>query len=189
MAFRKFFKEQPQEEPEVFAPAGMQGAEAGPEEPSAPAEVMCPDRTVLGATCRVRGGVAAQESLLIEGEVEGEVACEKVLTLEGLVRGPVTCEACVIAGRLEGGLACRGEARVLPGGRVEGNVEAGSLVLRGYIRGDVKVAGLANLDSAEAHLEGDLDAGRVRVEEGAVLCGQLRVAQPAPAQGGADAGQ
>jgi cytoskeletal protein CcmA (bactofilin family) len=82
--------------------------------------------SVLGRGTRVRGHVAGEGDLRIEGQVEGEVSISGDLAIEdgGVLIGDLTAGAVVIAGELKGDVTARGSVTIHATAKVEGNMAA-----------------------------------------------------------------
>ena len=107
------------------------------------------------------GSTYIGKSLIIKGEVSGS----EPIHIEGRIEGPISLRDChVNIGR---------------DGVVMSNVEAGEVIVRGTMRGD-----LTALDRVEVHsggsLTGDVSAGRVTIELGAHFQGRVDMRRPDP---------
>ena len=106
-------------------PATAEQAERA--EPQAPL-VMAPQRTVLGAAAQVKGDIASEEPIVIEGRVQGNIVCSKQVSVTGVVVGNITCQSFSLnSGKVKGDLVCSGSARVAESGEIEGAVTAQEL--------------------------------------------------------------
>lgn len=77
-------------------------------------------------------------------------------------------------GHLEGSVRIQGQLVVEVEGRVEAGIETDHALLRGRIDGDLHAVGSVRLEGP-AVLHGDVIAGRIRVDPGAVLAGRVDV--------------
>ncbi|MGE3636273.1 MAG: polymer-forming cytoskeletal protein, partial [Sandaracinaceae bacterium] len=91
--------------------------------------------------------------------LDGAIECEGDLTIWGTVVGPVT---------VGGALA------IEPDGRVEGDVRARAITVRGVLVGNAEGGETIRLD-ASATLVGDAVAPRVSIDEGAKIRGRVRM--------------
>ena len=157
-------------------PATAEQAERA--EPQAPL-VMAPQRTVLGAAAQVKGDIASEEPIVIEGRVQGNIVCSKQVSVTGVVVGNITCQSFSLnSGKVKGDLVCSGSARVAESGEIEGAVTAQELALGGTLKGNARIEALTHLFSAKAYMQGDLTAGRLGVAEGARINGKVEIVQP-----------
>lgn len=85
-----------------------------------------------------------------------------VIRIEGKVVGTVQAEQQVLVAR---------------GGIVEGDIRTQEAILDGEVNGSI-VADARVEVQASAVIQGDVTTPRLAVEEGAVVCGHIRVAKP-----------
>jgi cytoskeletal protein CcmA (bactofilin family) len=78
----------------------------------------------IGAGTRVRGRIAGDGDLTIEGEVEGDISLRGNLTIAegGTATSEVEAQSVVVEGTLEGNVSASGKVRVASGARVRGNL-------------------------------------------------------------------
>ncbi len=93
--------------------------------------------------------------------VVGRVHSTAVVTVAGTVLGPVSADD---------------QVNVTKGGRVEGSVEAREVVLGGEVHGSVDARERLEIQ-ASAVVHGDLQAPRLMVQEGAVVDGDVSMAE------------
>ncbi|MFQ5691934.1 MAG: polymer-forming cytoskeletal protein [Nitrospinota bacterium] len=106
---------------------------------------------------KAAGPVETQRSVLRRGiALEGEVTGSGDLVVLGKVKGNI---------RLDGH-----QVTIEEGGRVEGDIQAETIVIRGEFVGNAEAAGLVNLQKT-ANFEGELKAARLQMENGAKLKG------------------
>lgn len=89
-------------------------------------------RTVLGEGTRWTGDlVGGAEGLRVEGVVEGNLQCEGdvLVAASGLVKGTLQAHRLTVLGRVEGVLKVATCLEILDSGRVEGEVELGTLIV------------------------------------------------------------
>ncbi len=79
-----------------------------------------------------------------------------------------------LLGRFEGEIASSGELLVADGATLQGNVKAGAVRVDGNVTGNIDAGTKVSLTSS-ARLEGDVQAQRLEVAEGAVLIGRCVV--------------
>lgn len=89
-------------------------------------------RTVLGEGTRWQGDLqAGPEGLRVEGTLDGSIQCEGdvVVTATGLVKGTIQARRLSVMGQVEGVFKVATCLEILGSGRVEGEVELGTLVV------------------------------------------------------------
>jgi cytoskeletal protein CcmA (bactofilin family) len=98
--------------------------------------------TVVGPRARIVGDLSGEENVLVQGRVEGSIR---------------------VAG---------GEIAVGPGGEVEGEIRARTVVIGGKVRGEIVAEEKAEL-LASAFVQGKVQAPRIVIAEGAQLEGNV----------------
>ena len=101
-----------------------------------------PKRLLVGRDIRLKGEITACERLVVEGEVEVTISGAKLIEIlpGGLFKGDVDVDKAEISGRFEGNLTARDQLTVRDGGRVEGAVRYGRIVIEsgGEVSGDMR---------------------------------------------------
>ena len=121
--------------------ARVDGAEPRPQSvrpnPSNPVPRAVPDRPVaaIGATLTIKGDVAAHEDLIVKGAIQGNIVVKEH------------------------------QVQIDEPGRLDGNVLAKHVTIRGQARGDVKGLEKVSILST-GRLEGTITADRVVLEDG-----------------------
>lgn len=82
--------------------------------------------SVLGATLRFKGDLAADEDLIVQGQVEGSILHSRSLTIgpDGSMTGDIRARRIVIEGRVTGDLYALESVTVRSTGQVRGNLYA-----------------------------------------------------------------
>jgi cytoskeletal protein CcmA (bactofilin family) len=104
-------------------------------------------------------------------EGEGTVLAPGTV-LEGTLRA---AEPVQVAGTVQGALEAEGPITVEPGGRLVARVVAPEIVVSGFVDGRVQCHGRLEVRSTGL-VKGKLHVGTLRIEEGALLDGQLQMA-------------
>ena len=91
--------------------------------------------------------------------LRGEISAEEDLSIEGQVEGIVRCGGTVL---------------VLPSGKVSANISADSVVISGYVRGNIAAANQIEIRSS-GDLVGDIKCSRVSIEDGARFRGNIEI--------------
>ena len=131
--------------------------------------------TVIGRGVRIRGRVAGEGDLTIEGHVEGEVAIAGEVTIEagGLVGAHVTARVLVVRGAVRGDLTAEEVVRLEEGARVVGDIRAPRIAIaKGAL-----VRGLVQTGSASAALP----RPRAQAQAAAPKAAPVAARRPAPA--------
>ena len=96
-------------------------------------------------------------------QIRGEVKGSEDLLVDGVVEGTIT----LTESRLTIG----------PNAKVKANVSARDVVVVGSLDGDIQASGRVELRSG-ANLNGDIQAGRLSIEENALFRGKVDLTQP-----------
>ncbi len=110
------------------------------------------------AGSRANRDAVVGKSIVVKGELHGG----ENLTIEGQVEGRITLERHVLT--------------IGTHGRVQAEVFAKSVVIRGEVVGDIAAAETVSI-SAEGRVEGDIKAARVAIAEGARFHGGIDMQQ------------
>jgi cytoskeletal protein CcmA (bactofilin family) len=139
--------------------------------------------TVIGAESLVKGRIAGDEDVLVEGRVEGQIALSKTLYVEasGIVVADVNVDQAVIGGTVVGDVHARTAVQVTATGRVVGQVSAPRIVVSEGARLR------ASLDTAQQPASGAGSAARPAAPGAAAPA--WRPAPAAPAAGSSVVGQ
>lgn len=87
-----------------------------------------------------------------------------------------------LLGKFDGEITSKGEMVVAEGAQLSGEAHAGNIRVEGRVKGNLHASGKIQL-SASGRLEGDIQASRLEVAEGAVLIGRCVVGDKAGASG------
>ena len=79
-----------------------------------------------------------------------------------------------IEGRVEGSVSTKGRVIVDASGEVEGGIEAEEVIASGKVSGNIKAKGAARLKKG-CHVEADIEASVIELEEGGVVNGRLQM--------------
>ena len=109
-----------------------------------------------------------------DAEISGNVSFNQGCHVAGVVTGDVIAAS-----------DDKSEVSVAQGARVEGNVEAASVLIQGTVVGDLRCHGKLTL-TASARIEGSIEFGQIRIEKGAKVKGSLvMIPEGSPAQAAA----
>lgn len=84
-----------------------------------------------------------------------------------------------IDGEMVGNLSTKGKLVVGNNGKIQGEVQASNIEVSGFIKGKVTASELLTM-KASAKIEGDIVAGKLAVEPGAVFTGTCSMGAPKP---------
>lgn len=111
------------------------------------------------------GSVDGKSCVVSRGtKIEGNFHSKENIRLDGSVEGDLTCDKKLVVGEQ---------------GRIKGNLIAQDAVLMGQVEGDLKVKGLLTLENT-AVIIGNIQAGRIQVQEGARYEGACHIGQSLP---------
>lgn len=90
-----------------------------------------PSMTTIGADTSWNGTLRSESNVYLEGRVEGtlEVRDTVYIAERATIDARVKARSVVVSGQLTGHVECEGRLEVTPTGRLNGEVEAGSLVV------------------------------------------------------------
>jgi cytoskeletal protein CcmA (bactofilin family) len=86
----------------------------------------------IGSGTRVRGRIAGDGDLTVEGEVEGDITLGGALTIADgakVVADVIEAQTVTIAGALEGSVTATGPVRAVAGARVRGNLKGSAVAI------------------------------------------------------------
>jgi cytoskeletal protein CcmA (bactofilin family) len=113
------------------------------DEPWAPPAPTGPTVTTIAADTVWHGTLRSTAPIRIEGVFEGEIDTEQDLRIEAdaRVEANVRAASIVVAGQLNGQIACRERLEVLPSGRVSGQIDAGRFIVHegAFLGGQVRM--------------------------------------------------
>ncbi len=96
----------------------------------------------------------------------------KTLTIKGIITGS---EPLRIAGKVEGSMEFSGQDVIIePEGVVVSDISAGTVVVRGTVRGNVNATDRVELCDAGS-FTGDINTRRIRIEEDAQVKGKVEI--------------
>lgn len=132
------------------------------------------ERNVFGEGLRIDGDVSSNTDIVIRGTVHGNIVCRGDIELSGSVQGDIEGRNVRIAGgRIEGNVVCS-ETLKVERSSVVGNLTAQRAQIDNKVEGNITVHGTLAL-LREADIRGDIVAGALSIEEGAVLTGKVSV--------------
>lgn len=133
------------------------------------------ETTIISRNTIVDGNIRSFANINIEGSVKGDVQITKNATLSGKIEGNLACtNAAMVGSSMQGNVTSKGEVVMDRDSVLIGNIGAQQLDLNGKIRGNLDVAGLADLKS-DSVIMGDITASTIKVDKGANIKGFMNV--------------
>jgi cytoskeletal protein CcmA (bactofilin family) len=120
-----FGKPSEEKRPEPVRPAASPAAPAP--SPAARASSAC----TIGAKTRLKGELAGDEDVLVEGEVEGQVRLTRDLRVApgGVLKAAVAARSLIVAGEVQGDCQVTERVEIQATGRVAGNIKAPRIII------------------------------------------------------------
>jgi|GEM_PF-1272563 len=113
-----------------------------------------------------------------EGSIMAEANtadCATVIGNDVVIKGEITVEKGLrVDGQIEGAVTTKGKVHVGKTGQLNAEVNGGSVVIEGKVRGNVTASDRVSLE-ATANVSGDLTATKLVVHEGATFVGKVNV--------------
>lgn len=133
--------------------------------------------TTISKGTILHGNIETDGDLIIQGHVKGDIICNANLSIFGVVEGTINCNNAYFDNAvLVGDIGCSGNMQLSESTTIDGNVEAYEILNGGRIKGNVTVAeGIHFL--ATSAIVGDVSAGNIEIERGAVLQGNVTIRQ------------
>jgi cytoskeletal protein CcmA (bactofilin family) len=98
-----------------------------------------------------------------------------VIGADAVFKGELSFEKGVrVDGRVEGKIATKGFLAVSQGGTLQADVEAGSVIIEGEVKGNLHAGDRVELRKS-ARLKGDITASKLLVSEGAAFTGHCAI--------------
>jgi len=98
-----------------------------------------------------------------------------VIGADAVFKGELSFEKGVrVDGRIEGKVATKGHLAVSQGGHLQADVDAGSVIVEGEVKGNLHAADRVELRKS-ARLKGDISASKLLVAEGAAFVGHCSI--------------
>ncbi|MBQ5754407.1 MAG: polymer-forming cytoskeletal protein [Oscillospiraceae bacterium] len=130
---------------------------------------------VISAGTVFTGNIEANDNVILEGRMTGDIASTGRVRVIGKLQGNAKAASLILdKGEITGDVETEESLTVEPGSTLTGNVIADTARINGTVQGNLKVTGLLALCS-QAVLTGDLVAGSVVMEAGAVVKGHFQV--------------
>jgi len=109
-----------------------------------------PEKTLIASGSRVVGEISGSAELVIDGEVEGHIDLESLVVVgsKGYVKGEIRARSVQVGGKVLGNILGRERVEVQDSGRLEGDVEAPTVVIAegAFFKGKIEMT--ADRDAA-----------------------------------------
>ncbi|MFK8055314.1 MAG: polymer-forming cytoskeletal protein [Saprospiraceae bacterium] len=105
------------------------------------------------------GGSAGLNSLVKGTHIEGKIKAPSDIRIEGTLEGDLDCQAKVIIG---------------PSGVINGTVKCRTAMIEGSFEGNLTVSELLEVRDS-ARVQGDVTYGKIKIDAGAVLIGNIQM--------------
>ncbi len=131
--------------------------------------------TTIAAGTVIHGNMVIDGSAEVEGSLHGDIECSGFLTVSGEIIGcSKTADIDIVGARIEGNIESRGNVQIRDGAVVIGNVDGQSMQVYGALKGDILLPGHLKV-GATALIMGDIQAGTIDIQNGAVIDGRVAV--------------
>lgn len=144
-------------------------------------------KTIITIGTVIKGDLASQSDLDIQGAIVGNVKSEGLIRITGKVEGDITCENLEldnadIKGQIKVNkhLVMRGETMVV------GNLHGEQMEINGKVKGNINVNTTLHLQ-AKASVLGDIHASTIQIDAGAVVFGHLNITSSSESTSGFEA--
>lgn len=122
----------------------------------------------------IKGNISAQGNLNFNGDIEGDVECHRTLRVKGKIVGNIKASQVSISdSEINGNILSENLCEILNDTKVNGDVTASTVMIEGSVFGTVNASEKVTLCN-NAILEGDCIAARIKIEEGAVIKGNIQ---------------
>jgi cytoskeletal protein CcmA (bactofilin family) len=127
------FGKPPDSKPDILHPQSLPSPPAGPATTPQPpaAGLRATSVCVIGSKTKIKGELAGDEDVIVEGEIEGEVRLTKDLRVAqgGLVKAIIQAQSVIISGEVVGDCSANARVEVQATGRLTGDIRAPRIVI------------------------------------------------------------
>lgn len=133
--------------------------------------------TIISKGTKITGTIEVPGDLIVQGEVQGDITCQAKLSVNGVIDGSINSNDLELHDAIIlGNVTCEGNFHLSESATVNGDCKATNLICGGRIKGNVEVIESAAFEE-KAALVGDLSAGDIEIQKGAVLQGKVDIRQ------------
>lgn len=144
-----------------------------------PAVILQPGTTVIAAGTKILGNLHAQGDIEIAGIAEGNIETNGNVLLCGSITGDVHCSSLQMdTARVFGNIYAKEQAIISKESILIGNINAQNCILDGKLKGQLDITEKVKITS-NAVVVGDINAGAISIEDGAMLSGKILPKQKA----------
>lgn len=88
--------------------------------------------TIISKTVRIKGDIATDSGLRLDGQIEGKVEVGSILITgkDSLIKGDVHCKEAIIAGRIEGNVFATDAIEMQTGASIFGDIHCKQLIIQ-----------------------------------------------------------
>lgn len=132
--------------------------------------------TIISAQTVIRGNIVADSDIEISGEVIGDITAEGLVkVLGGKVTGNIKALKILIKNsQIHGCLASKDFIDIVDGSEIIGDIVGGDIVIDSKCQGDILAKERLKL-LQNANINGDLQTKIIKIDEGAIVEGRLKM--------------
>lgn len=132
-------------------------------------------KTYLGPSLKIEGSIECVNNIEVYGEVIGSISCINDVLIDGLVQGEIMGRDITIRNEyLNSNLRATGSVAIENTTDFKGNIEAKDIRVDGSCVGDIQVDDAIYI-GPRAVINGNINASRMDVKEGAVIKGVVNI--------------
>lgn len=127
---------------------------------------------IISEDTRIEGDVTTKGHLAIDGYVEGNVKAKGNIIVRGMIKGTIACDNLILENcNLVTEINATGQVSV-KGGTISGKIKCKDISVNGTVNADIDASQSIALSSV-AVVNGNIRAGRIGMEFGAILNGNI----------------
>lgn len=131
--------------------------------------------TVINKGAKILGDIVTEGNLEILGEVVGNVTCDAQVVMSGKITGNLTCNSGNLnEGFILGNINAKDNIYIGVATEIQGDIATNSAQVFGKVKGNVDAKATMQVNSSGV-IMGDVKAGELMVEKGAVLQGVIKI--------------
>ncbi|NBK96590.1 MAG: polymer-forming cytoskeletal protein [Erysipelotrichia bacterium] len=131
--------------------------------------------STIAADVVITGNISAKGNLNFDGKIDGDIECRQNLKVGGAVKGNIKGSYVRLnCDKIEGNVECENLCEVLGNTAIKGDVTAANLIVEGSIVGTINAKEKVTL-CATSVLEGDCVTARLKIDEGAIVKGNIQM--------------
>lgn len=131
--------------------------------------------SVISADVVIEGNLITGGSLDFSGKIKGNLQAKGAVTMSGEQAGDIICHQIRFCrAKITGEVKATGTVEIDSETKITGNVFGKNVYIDGVVKGNVQAEELASLRN-NGELEGNLQSGRLSIEEGAKIVSSISV--------------